>query len=345
VKRPAVAVVVSSGLLSLAVLAVLALGLGAASIGAAKTLAILAGRVGLHPATPFRAWEATILLDVRLPRVVTGAFVGAGLALSGAAMQAMFRNPLADPGVLGIASGASLGAVLAMHLGLAALEVWAVPVFAVAGAAATSFAVYVIASRGGRMPVGTLLLAGVAVGSLASALTSLLLSLALEEYEQGRQTFRWLMGGLEARTWGEALLVTPTTLLGAAVVVASARELDALLLGEMQAAALGVDVPAVRRRLVFAVSIVIGGAVAVSGVIGFVGLIVPHLLRLLVGPSHAVLLPACLVFGAAFVVGCDLLCRTLVPPEELRLGIMTAGLGAPFFLFLLLSRRREVALE
>jgi iron complex transport system permease protein len=220
-----------------------------------------------------------------------------------------------------------------------------VPVFAIAFAAGTAFAVYAIASRGGRMPVGTLLLAGVAVGSLASALTSLLLSLSLEEYEQGRQTFRWLMGGLEARTWNEALLVAPTTLLGAAVVVASARELDALLLGEMQAAALGVDVPVVRRRLVFATSIVIGGAVAVSGVIAFVGLIVPHLLRLLVGPAHALLLPACVIFGAAFVVGCDLLCRTLVPPEELRLGIITAGLGAPFFLFLLLSRRREVAIE
>jgi iron complex transport system permease protein len=345
VRRPSAAVVLSSGFVSLAVLAVLALGLGAANIGAGKTLSILATRLGMAQTVPFRAWEATILLDVRLPRVVTGAFVGAGLALSGAALQALFRNPLADPGVLGIASGASLGAVLAMHVGLAAFQAWSVPAFAVAGAAGTAFAVYGIASRGGRMPVGTLLLAGVAVGSLASALTSLLLSLSLEEYEQGRQTFRWLMGGLEARTWSEALLVAPTTLFGAAVVVASARELDALLLVEMQAAALGVDVPAVRRRLVFATSIVIGGAVAVSGVIAFVGLIVPHLLRLLVGPAHALLLPACVIFGAGFVVGCDLLCRTLVPPEELRLGIITAGLGAPFFLFLLLSRRREVTLE
>ncbi len=344
-KRPSPVPVLALGIAALAVLTIFGVGQGAAHIAGGKVVAILGHVVGLRSATAFRPWEATILLDVRMPRVVTGAFVGGGLALSGAALQALFRNPLADPGVIGVASGASLGAVAAMYLGLAAAGVWAVPVFAIAGASATAFSVYAIASRGGRLPMGTLLLAGVALGSLASALTSLLLSLSLEEYEQGRQTFRWLMGGLEAKTWGEALLVAPLTLAGAAVVTASARELDALLLGEMQAASLGVDVPAVRRRLIFATSVVIGGAVAVSGVIAFVGLVVPHLLRLVVGPSHAVLLPACLVFGAAFVVGCDLLCRTLVAPEELRLGIMTASLGAPFFLYLLLTRRREVSIE
>jgi iron complex transport system permease protein len=333
------------GAAALALLMAFAVGQGALHIDARKVAAVLGSAIGLHTTAAFRPWEATILMDVRMPRVVTGAFVGAGLALSGAALQSLFRNPLADPGVIGVASGASLGAVAAMHLGLAAIEAWAVPGFAIAGAAATAFSVYGIAARGGRLPIGTLLLAGVALGSLAGALTSLLLSLSLDEYEQGRQTFRWLMGGLEAKTWGEALLVAITTLAGSSVVVASSRELDALLLGETEAASLGVDVPAVRRRLVFATSVVIGGAVAVSGVIAFVGLVVPHLLRLLVGPGHSVLLPACLVFGAAFVVGCDLLCRTLVVPEELRLGIVTASLGAPFFLFLLLSRRREVSLE
>ena len=344
-KRAAPGPLLALGFVGLIVLAAVAVGRGALHIEASKVVAILESAVGVRRTAPFQPWEATILLDVRLPRVVTGAFVGAGLALSGAALQALFRNPLADPGVIGVASGASLGAVAAMHLGLAAYEAWAVPGFAMTFAAATAFAVYAIASRGGRLPVGTLLLSGVALGSLASALTSLLLSLSLEEYEQGRQTFRWLMGGLEAKTWGEALLVAATTLAGSAVIAASARELDALLLGETEAASLGVDVPAVRRRLIFAASVVVGGAVAVSGVIAFVGLVVPHLLRLVVGPAHSALLPACLVFGAAFVVGCDLLCRTLVAPEELRLGIVTASLGAPFFLFLLLSRRREVSLE
>jgi iron complex transport system permease protein len=212
-------------------------------------------------------------------------------------------------------------------------------------AAGTAFAVYAIATRAGRLPIGTLLLTGIALGSLASALTSLLLSLSLEEYEQGRQAFRWLMGGLEAKTWSEVLLVAPTTLAGGAVIAASSRELDALLLGETQAMALGVDVPRVRRRLLFATSLVIGGAVAVSGVIAFVGLVIPHLVRLVTGPAHAVLLPAAAVFGAAFVVGADLLCRTVAAPEEIRLGVMTATIGAPFFLFLLLSRRKDVSLE
>lgn len=343
-RLPPRAVFVSGGLL-LALFAFAGVWLGATSLSPAKVLAIVGSPIGFGQGSSILPWERIIVLDVRLPRVVTGVFVGAALAVSGAALQAMFRNPLADPAVIGVSSGASLGAVLAMHLGLSTVESWAIPGLAVAGAAGTAFAVYGIASRRGHLPVGTLLLSGVAVGSLASALTSLVLSLSLEEYERGRQTVRWLMGGLEARTWTEVLIVAPTTLIGSAIVVASSRELDALLLGETQAMALGVDVPWVRRRLIFATAIVIGGAVAVSGVIGFVGLVVPHVLRLFVGPSHAVLLPACLLFGAAFIVGTDLLCRTVVAPEEIRLGVMTGCLGAPFFLFLLLSRRREISLE
>jgi iron complex transport system permease protein len=345
VKRLSPRAVVLGGTLLLLLVAFLGVSFGAADVGLRKVFAILTSFGPAPGAGGVAGWERTIVLDVRLPRVVAGVFVGASLAVTGAALQAMFKNPLADPGILGVASGASFGAVLAMQLGLAAVLPMSVPVFAMVGALGTGFAVYGIAARRGRLPVGTLLLSGVAVGSLASALTSLLLSLALEEYEEGRQTFRWLMGGLEARSWGEVLFVAPTTLVGAAILVASSRELDALLLGEMQAVALGVDVPRVRRRLIAATAVVVGGAVAVSGVIGFVGLVVPHLLRLLVGPAHAILIPASLLFGAAFVVGADLLCRTVVAPEELRLGVVTAGLGAPFFLFLLLSRRRELSIE
>jgi iron complex transport system permease protein len=345
VKRRSPGRILAVGIATLLFTMLVGIRFGAASVRTDQLFSILGSAFGLAPRVPFRPWEATILLSVRLPRVVTGALVGAGLAASGAALQALFRNPLADPGVLGVASGASLGAVTAMYLGFAALTVWAIPALAIAFAALTAFAIYAVAARRGHLPVGTLLLSGVAIGSLASALTSLILSLSLEEYEQGRQTFRWLMGGLEARTWNEVLLVAPTTLIGSAIVIASSRELDALLLGEIQAVALGVDVPRVRRRLIFATSIIVGGAVAVSGVIGFVGLVIPHLLRLVVGPSHVILLPACLLFGASFVVAADLLCRTLVAPEELRLGVMTATLGAPFFLFLLLSRRKEMSLE
>lgn len=334
-----------AGVVLLCLVSFLGIRLGAVSIAGDRLLAILGAELGLHFGPPYRAWEAAVVVDVRLPRVATGALVGAGLALSGAALQALFRNALADAGVLGVASGASLGAVVAIHVGLAALSLWAIPALSIAGAAATAFLVYAIASERGRLPTAALLLAGIAVGSLASALTSLVLSLSLEEYEQGRQTFRWLMGGLEARTWSDVAVAFPTTAVGSAMVLMSARELDALLLGEIQAAALGVDVPAVRRRLIVATSMIIGGAVAVAGVIAFVGLVVPHILRLLVGPGHAALLPICLVFGAAFVVGTDLLCRTVAAPADIRLGVMTAAVGAPFFLYLLLSRRKALALE
>lgn len=337
--------VLVTGAAALAVLSFLAVRFGATPIGSRKVLSILLSALGLAGASDFRPWESTIVLAVRMPRVATGVFVGAGLALSGAALQSLFRNPLADPGVIGVASGASLGAVSALVLGLAAVHSAAIPTMAVIGAAAAAFTVYGVSARGGHLPVGTLLLTGVAVGSLASALTTLLLSLSLEEYERGRQAFHWLMGGLEARTWGDVALVAPLTIAGSALVLASTRELDALLLGEAQAVAVGVDVVRVRQRLILATSLVIGAAVAVSGILAFVGLVVPHMLRLLLGPAHSILLPACILFGAAFVVGADLLCRTLVAPEEIRLGVMTATLGAPFFLFLLLSHRKEVSLE
>ncbi|MBM4364443.1 MAG: iron ABC transporter permease [Deltaproteobacteria bacterium] len=333
--------VLGAGGLLLAVAATVALGSGAAAIPLGRVARILGASTGLDPGDGIPAWERLVVLDVRLPRIVTGSLVGGGLAVAGAALQALLRNPLADPGVLGVASGGALGAVLALHLGLAALTTWAVPGLAILGAAAATFAVYAIAARRGALPAGTLLLAGVAVGSLASALTSLVLSFTLEEYEQGRQVFRWLMGGLEARTWADVALVTPTTLLGSAALLASSRELDALLLGEVHALSVGVDVGRVRRRLLGATSLVVGGAVAVSGVLAFVGLLVPHVVRALLGPSHARLLPACLVNGAALVVVADLACRLLRAPEELRLGVMTAGLGAPFFLWLLVARRRD----
>lgn len=333
------------GAVALVVVSFLAVRFGATQIGGRRVLSIVMHAFGLGPASGFRPWESTIVLAVRLPRVATGAFVGAGLALSGGALQGMFRNPLADPGIIGVASGASLGAVAALVLGFAAVHSGAIPAMAVLGAAVAAFTVYGVSSRTGHLPVGTLLLTGIAIGSLTSALTTLLLSLSLEEYEQGRQAFHWLMGGLEARTWSDVALVAPLTLIGSAIVLASCRELDALLVGEAHAVAVGVDVVRVRQRLIVATSMVIGGAVAVSGILAFVGLVVPHILRLLVGPAHSVLLPACLLYGAAFVVGADLLCRTVVAPEEIRLGVMTSTLGAPFFLFLLLSRRKEVSLE
>lgn len=314
---------------------------GSISIPLGHVVGIFARAFGADVKEVWRPWEATVVLDVRLPRIVVAAAVGAGLAVCGAALQGLFRNPLADPGVLGVSPGASLGAVLALHVGAAMRSVWALPVCAFIGATVSVFVVYGIATRRGRATVGALLLAGIAVGTLNAALTSFVISVALANYQIGRQMIFWLMGGLDGRTWDHARIVVPGTLLGAAVIVAHARDLDALLLGETHAASVGVDVPRVRRTLLFATALVTGLAVAVSGAISFVGLIIPHILRLLLGPRHTLLLPLSLVVGAGFLMAADVLARTLIAPEEVRLGIITAAIGAPFFLYLLTRRNGE----
>ena len=234
---------------------------------------------------------------MRLPRALVGFVVGGGLAVAGAALQGLFRNPLAEPGVLGISSGASLGAVLAILLHLAGRTVVALPACAFVGAAADALLVFAIAARRGRgrLFTGTLLLVGVAVAALNISLTTFVLSLALSSYDVGRQVQYWLLGGLEGRTWDHLLLGGPAIVAGAIIIAAHARDLDALLLGETAAQSVGVDVRRVRLRLVLATSLVVGAAVAVAGPIGFVGLLVPHIVRLTVGPTP----PRA---GAAFVL-------------------------------------------
>lgn len=325
--------------LGLAGLAGLAVAVGSADITVRQALGALLG----DPALP--SWMEVVVRDVRLPRVIVGALAGAGLGIAGCALQGMFRNPLADPGVLGLSSGASLGAVVALYVGLAARSVWAVPACAFAGAAFTAFLVYRIASHRGELPVATLLLAGIAVGAVMQALTSFVLFLSLAEYEVGRQIVFWTLGGLDARTWDHVALAAPAIALASAVLLLHASDLDALLLGESHAVAVGVDVARVRVRLIAACALLVAAAVAVSGVIGFVGLVVPHLLRLVAGPRHGALLLLSMLGGAALVVGADLVARTAIAPRELRLGLITAALGGPFFLVLLTRRRREALFE
>jgi iron complex transport system permease protein len=201
--------------------------------------------------------------------------------------------------------------------------------------------VYAIATRGGVTPISTLLLAGIAVGALFTAVSSLLISINIVTWQTANQIVFWMMGGLDARTWAHVWLSGPFVLIGLVTTLAQARDLDLLLLGEEQAASLGVNVEAAKRLLIFTAALLTGASVAVAGLIGFVGLIVPHAVRLLVGPSHRVLVPAAAIAGAAFLIACDLLARTLHPPVEIRLGIVTGLVGAPFFLFLLIRRLRE----
>jgi iron complex transport system permease protein len=315
-----------------------AVALGPASISLGDVIAALGRRLfgGGDP----HAWREMVVVTVRLPRALIGFVVGGGLALAGAALQALFRNPLSDPGILGVSPGAALGAVVTIYCGLAARAVWVLPLGAFAGAAADAVLIFGIASRHGRGRVftTTLLLVGVAVGALNVSLTTFVLSLSLSSYDVGRQIVYWLLGGLDGRTWDHLWLGGPAILLGSAVIVGHARELDALLLGELGAQSVGVDVGRVRLRLVVAVALVVGAAVAVAGPIGFVGLLVPHLVRLVVGAGHRALLPFSFVGGAVFVVWADLLARTALAPAEIPVGVVTAALGAPFFLALLVRR-------
>jgi len=275
----------------------------------------------------------TIVRRLRLPRIALAAVVGFALASAGAVMQGFFRNPMADPSIVGVSSGAAVGAVATIALPLAIP--FGLQAAAFVGALVTAFAVYVIATTDGRTPVATLLLAGIAVQTFLGAVISYLL---LQSGESLEQAVYWLMGHLRNSSWAEVEVTLPLAILAFAVLLAYARDLNVMLLGEGDAQALGIEVERSKRILLAVSSVITAAAVAVAGVIGFVGLIVPHVMRLLVGPDHRVLLPTSALAGATFLVLTDTLARA--GPVELPVGIVTAAFGAPFFLFLL--RRREV---
>jgi iron complex transport system permease protein len=278
----------------------------------------------------------TIVLEIRLPRILLGAVVGFALATAGAVMQGFFRNPMADPSIIGVSSGGAVGAVAVIVAPVALPFGLGLSTAALLGALVAAFGVYLIATQNGHTPVPTLLLAGVAVQTFLGAVVSFLLVQSGDHAL--REAMFWLMGNLYDTTWGDLRLVLPPALLAFAVLYGYARDLNVLLLGEADARSLGVEVERTKRVLLAVASLVTGAAVAVSGVIGFVGLIVPHAMRLLVGPDHRVLLPASALAGATFLVLADTVARS--GAAELPVGIVTAFVGVPFFLYLL--RQREV---
>jgi iron complex transport system permease protein len=274
--------------------------------------------------------------------VIVAALVGAALAVAGAQMQGLFQNPMASPDVIATSSGGALGAVLAIVLGLAQQSMLWLPVFAFGGALASLAAVYALTTRRGRTPIAMLLLSGVAVNALLGALISFVITVHWVRYEVAQEVMFWLLGGLDSRTWTHVWIAAVPILTGLAASSLFARELDLLLTGEETAASLGVEVERVKRVVLCLAALLTGTAVAVSGTIGFVGLIVPHVVRLFVGPSHGLVLAGSALLGAAFLIGADLVARTVHRPEEIGLGIVTACCGAPFFLYLLIRFRREV---
>lgn len=328
-----------AGVALLAVASTLGLLFGSVPIPVDQLFAIVAARLpGVEVVQTWPTSFETIVWEIRLPRVVLAGVVGAVLAVAGVAYQGVFRNPLADPYLIGVAGGAGLGATIAIVSPLAAsfYGFSMLPLMAFAGAMLAVGAAYRVARIGRTVPAPTLILAGVAIAALASAGTSFLM---INSGENVRVILSWLLGGFTIANWDRVLLILPYVVAPVAVLLLSARVLNLLQLDEMQARLLGVRVERAKLVLLASASLATAAAVAVSGLIGFVGLIVPHAVRLLVGPDHRILTPVSVVAGAAFMIVADLIARTALGAAELPVGVVTALAGAPFFLFLLRKRK------
>ncbi|MDX3374226.1 iron ABC transporter permease [Streptomyces sp. ME02-6991-2A] len=326
--------------LSLALLAgcLLSAAIGAYSIPIGDVLSSLQHRIGLGGQPLDRVGES-VLWNVRLPRVVLALLVGASLGCAGALMQGVFGNPLAEPGVIGISAGAAVGAVASIALGLTFFGNWTITVFAFIAGLATVLLVYTLSRSGGRTEVVTLILTGIAVNAFAGALIGLFIFFA--DNAQITQITFWQLGSLSQATWPKVLAVLPCALAGLLIAPFYARKLDLLALGERPARHLGVDVERLRITLVLVVALLTAAAVAVAGIISFVGLLVPHLLRMANGPGHRFLVPGSALGGALVLVAGDLAARTVAAPAELPLGVLTALFGSPFFFWLLRRTRRK----
>jgi iron complex transport system permease protein len=345
-RRPAGVVVIAILVLVLLAVVLLSSTVGAAGIPLHRLLAALGLSAG-DPALVAR--DQLVLWSVRLPRIALVVMVGAMLAVAGAAMQGLFRNPLADPALVGVSNGAALAAagtiVLADRLAVSLpspASAAILPIAAFAGALATTVILYRISTRYGRTSIAIFLLGGLAIAAMTNAGTGLLVYLA--DDRQLRDINFWMLGSLGGATWTKAGAILPFLVLSIAVMPVIARGLDLLSLGESEAFHAGIAVEWLKRFSIVLIAAAVGAAVAVSGVIGFVGIVVPHLIRTLAGPGHRVLLPASALLGAALLLAADTAARMIVAPAELPIGIVTAVIGAPFFLALLLRQRALVGL-
>ncbi|MFN3988472.1 MAG: FecCD family ABC transporter permease [Rhodocyclaceae bacterium] len=337
---------------ALAVLVLMSLSIGPVALGPVEVAGALfgSGAAEMHTVPGADGASAASLADetlrnqvivreIRLPRVLLALLVGMSLGVAGAAMQGLLRNPLAEPGLLGVSASASLGAVLCLYFGLATVSLWWLPVSAMSTAALATLVLYLIARAGADNL--TLILAGVALSALASALTSLAINLAPNPTDV-QDIVLWLLGSLADRSFTDIGLCLPFVLLGVGLLLACGRELDALTLGEDEARSLGVNLPRLRILVIVGTALCVGASVAVTGAIGFVGLVVPHMLRRLVGYHPARLLPASALGGALLLLSADIVLRLLSGSQEIMLGVVTALIGAPFFLALVLRSRSSL---
>ena len=314
------------------------------TLGTALLIIMLASLMAGRTWVPFDAWlsgdlRSMIVMELRLPRACLGALVGASLGMAGAAMQGYLRNPLADPGLFGISSSAALGAVTSLYFGYAVSAIL-LPIFALIGAGLGMTALALLAGRSGSLILFTL--AGIILASLTGSLTSLLIILAPTPFAAS-EIVTWLMGALMDRSWDDVKLALPLMTIGMGILLVVGSNLDALTLGESTARSLGVNMTRLQLFIVLGIGLCVGSSVAVAGIIGFVGLVVPHLMRPLVGHQPSALLVPSALAGALLIVLADCFVRILPSTSELRLGIAMAVLGAPFFMLLLFKMRREVA--
>jgi len=340
----AVYAVLIAGLLAVALLATT---VGAAGIPLPRLAAALGLNIaGADPAMLAR--DQLVLWSIRIPRIAVAGMIGGLLALSGAIMQGLFRNPLADPALVGVSSGGAFAAASAIVISDSAwgasfrfLQFELLPIAAFAGSLLTTTVLYKIASREGRTSVAIFLLAGLAIAAIANAGIGLLVFVA--DDRQLRDITFWLLGSLSGATWPKAGMVAPVALLSLLAIPLIARGLDVLVLGEAEAFHTGVDVERLKKISIVLISAMTGVAVSICGVVGFVGIVIPHLLRIVIGPGHRMLLPASVCLGAILLILADTIARVLAAPAEVPIGILTAALGAPFFLFILLRQRKLIA--
>ena len=323
--------------------AVVSTAVGPASISPDKVVLIILSKIPLvqdHISKTWTVGEESIIINVRLPRVVLGLLIGASLALAGVTTQGIFKNPMADPYILGVSSGAAFGASAVIVLGISVLLLSvSITAGAMIGALAVSFLVFSIARTRNKIPVETLLLSGIAVSAFFSAITSFLMYISGHNLSQ---IVFWVMGALWSSNWNHVLILTPFLVVASIIIYAFARDLNLMLLGDESAAHLGSDVDRVKMILLAVSSLLAAAAVSVSGIIGFVGLVIPHIMRLIVGPDHRVLIPASALVGAMFLVLADTFSRMIVQPTEMPVGIVTALIGAPFFVYLLIRQKKAL---
>lgn len=325
---------------------VLSVCVGAVKISASELWSIIAYRAGFSSHIDFTSQQEAVLLNIRLPRVVLGVLVGSTLAIAGSALQGLFRNPLAEPGLIGISSGASLFAVMIIVLEhrffsflTSAFGYHALAIAAFIGACITTFAVYRLAVGNGKADITTLLLAGIAINALAGSFTGLLTYMSTDE--QLRNITFWTLGSLGGASWKTVTGILPFVSVSLAALPFFSKALNALALGESQAGHMGIHVSLLKKFIIVLATLGVGASVAVSGMIGFIGLVIPHILRMAFSADHRLVVPGAALLGAAVLVLADVIARTIFAPAELPIGILTAIIGSPVFIYIILAERRR----